>query len=89
MTVDGLVRAGALRRQTRVSTTSDSRSARRVVGVSRPATNKSKKLLTLDLYDADMRRFGGLLADSFCRSLSGGDRYFEEDVATRFEEAAA
>lgn len=45
--------------------------------------------LTLDLFDADMRRMGGVLADLFCTSLSGGNRYLEQEARTaRIEEAA-
>lgn len=44
---------------------------------------RSKRLLTLSLYHADMTRIGAILADSFCTALSGGDRYFEEDSSTR------
>jgi hypothetical protein len=29
-----------------------------------------------------MRRIGATLADLFCASLSGGERYFEEEVGT-------
>lgn len=44
--------------------------------------------LTLDLFHDDMRRIGSVLADLFCSSLSGGDRYFEEEAGTaRIEEA--
>lgn len=43
--------------------------------------------LTLDLFHADMRRMGGVLADLFCTALSGGDRYFEQEAGTaRIEE---
>lgn len=38
--------------------------------------------LHLTLYQADMVRMGSLLADQFCRFLSGGPDYFEDDVAT-------
>ena len=38
--------------------------------------------LTLALYHDDMRRIGAILADLFCKSLSGDDQYFEQDVAT-------
>ena len=29
-----------------------------------------------------MTHIGGILADAFCKALSGGDRYFERDAAT-------
>jgi hypothetical protein len=38
--------------------------------------------LTLALYHTDMRRIGSILADIFCQSLSGGDRYFEREAGT-------
>jgi hypothetical protein len=45
--------------------------------------------LKLDLFHDDMRRIGSVLADLFCQSLSGGDRYFEEEAGTaRLQEAA-
>jgi hypothetical protein len=46
-----------------------------------PAQKKSTQHLTLSLYHADMVR-GSILADAFCKALSGGDRYFEEELAT-------
>lgn len=42
----------------------------------------SDRNLTLALYHADMRRLGAILADLFCQSLSGGDRYFEQEAGT-------
>jgi hypothetical protein len=42
----------------------------------------SPRKLELCLYHDDMRRLGSHLADLFCQSLSGGDRYFEEEVGT-------
>ena len=49
----------------------------------------STRHLTLTFYHADMKRFGALLADLFCRSLSGDDQYFELDAGTvSIEEAA-
>ena len=42
----------------------------------------SKKNLTLALYHDDMIRIGTILADLFCHSLSGGDRYFEREAGT-------
>ena len=47
-----------------------------------PAEKGSKRNLTLSLYHADMTRIGAILADAFCKALSGGDRYFEQDAAT-------
>ncbi len=44
-----------------------------------PVERKSKDVLTLSLYQADMVRIGSILADTFCKKLSGGDRYFEDD----------
>jgi hypothetical protein len=46
------------------------------------ATDERPKPLTLHLYHDDMRRIGATLADLFCASLSGGERYFEEEVGT-------
>jgi hypothetical protein len=44
--------------------------------------------LMLDLYHDDMRRIGSALADLFCSTMSGGDRYFEDDASeVRIEEA--
>jgi hypothetical protein len=40
----------------------------------------SKRKLCLFLYHADMTRIGSVLADAFCSALSGGDRYFEQEV---------
>ena len=49
----------------------------------------SARKLELSLYRDDMRRLGSDLADLFCQSLSGGDRYFEEEAGTaRLQEAA-
>lgn len=42
----------------------------------------SSRQLTLSLYHDDMRRFGANLAGLFCHSLSGGDRYFEQEAGT-------
>lgn len=42
----------------------------------------AERHLVLTLYHADMVRLGSLLADQFCRSLTGGRDYFEDDVAT-------
>lgn len=42
----------------------------------------SRHNLTLDLYHHDMRRLGSALADVFCRSLSGGSQYFEQEAGT-------
>jgi hypothetical protein len=48
----------------------------------------SPKKLELSLYHDDMRRLGSHLADLFCQSFSGGDRYFEEEAGTaRLQEA--
>ena len=41
------------------------------------------------LYHADMRRIGATLADLFCQSLSGGDRYFEREAGTATIEEGA
>ena len=52
-------------------------------------TRGSSRQLTLTLYHADMKRLGALLADLFCRSLSGDNQYFELDAgAVSIEEAA-
>lgn len=52
------------------------------------AERGAAQTLTLDLFHDDMRRIGSVLADLFCSSLSGGDRYFEEEAGTaRIEEA--
>lgn len=54
-----------------------------------PQSRGSKRILRLALYHADMKRLGAVLADQFCRSLSGGDRYFEEEAGTaRIDEVA-
>lgn len=42
----------------------------------------SDRNLILALYHSDMRRIGAILADLFCQSLSGGDRYFEQEAGT-------
>lgn len=42
----------------------------------------SQRDLSLALYHADLRRLGAILADLFCQSLSGGDRYFEQEAGT-------
>jgi hypothetical protein len=47
-----------------------------------PVEKGSRRNLTLSLYHADMTRIGAILADGFCKALSGGDRYFEQDAAT-------
>ena len=53
------------------------------------AERGAAQTLKLDLFHDDMRRIGSVLADLFCRSLSGGDRYFEEEAGTaRLQEAA-
>lgn len=46
-------------------------------------TQHSSNKLRLHLYEADMRRIGSNLAHLFCRSLSGGDQYFEEEIGTK------
>jgi hypothetical protein len=43
---------------------------------------KAPRMLTLTLHHEDIKRLGRLLADEFCRSLSGGDQYFEEEAGT-------
>lgn len=53
------------------------------------AERGAQRILKLDLFHDDMRRIGSVLADLFCASLSGGDRYFEEEAGTaRIEEVA-
>lgn len=53
------------------------------------AERGAARRLTLDLFHADMRLMGGVLADLFCKALSGGDRYFEQEAGTaRIEETA-
>lgn len=53
------------------------------------AERGAARRLTLDLFHADMRRMGGVLADLFCKALGGGDRYFEQEAGTaRIEETA-
>ncbi|MCO4053203.1 MAG: hypothetical protein HEQ16_03915 [Bosea sp.] len=50
----------------------------------------SARKLELALYHDDMRRLGSELADLFCQSLSGGNRYFEDEAGTaRLQEAAS
>lgn len=46
-------------------------------------TQKSPNKLHLHFYEADMRRIGSHLAHLFCRSLSGDDKYFEEEIGTK------
>ena len=49
-----------------------------------------RRTLVLSLYAADIRRLGIALADRFCRALSGGELYFEEEAGTaRIKEQAA
>ena len=49
----------------------------------------SSTILTLCLYRADMIRIGSVLADMFCKALSGNNEFFERDAATaRIVEAA-
>jgi hypothetical protein len=47
-----------------------------------PASKGLERNLTLSLYHADMTRIGAILADAFCKALSGGDRYFEQEAGT-------
>ena len=47
-----------------------------------PADKRSMQHLTLSLYHADTVRIGSILADTLCKALSGGDRYFEEELGT-------
>ncbi|TBH59774.1 hypothetical protein ELG65_15855 [Rhizobium leguminosarum] len=47
--------------------------------VARGSANK----LHLQLYEADMRRIGSRLAHVFCSSLSGADKFFEEEIGTK------
>jgi hypothetical protein len=50
---------------------------------------RSPPRLVLSLYNADMRRMGALLADQFCRSMSGDGQYALQEIATsRVDEAA-
>jgi hypothetical protein len=54
-----------------------------------PAESRSTDNLTLSLYHSDMKRIGAILADAFCKALSGGDRYFEQEAGTaKITEAA-
>lgn len=46
------------------------------------AERGAAQALKLDLFHDDMRRIGSILADLFCKSLSGGNRYFEEEAGT-------
>jgi hypothetical protein len=46
------------------------------------AARRSERNLTLSLYHSDMTRIGVILADAFCKALSGGDQYFEQEVGT-------
>jgi hypothetical protein len=50
------------------------------------ATARGDRERLLTLYHADI---GTVLADHFCRALSGDDRYFEEEAGTRLIEDAA
>lgn len=53
------------------------------------AERGAAQTLKLELFHDDMRRIGSVLAALFCQSLSGGDRYFEEEVGTaRLQEVA-
>jgi len=53
------------------------------------ARSGSSQLRRLCLYHADMVRIGSALADAFCKALSGGDRYFEQELGTaKITEAA-
>lgn len=45
-------------------------------------TRGASHKLTLSLYEVDMKRLGAQLADFFCRSLSGDDEYFQNEVGT-------
>jgi hypothetical protein len=47
-----------------------------------PVKRGSRRILKLSLYHDDMTRIGSILADTFCRALSGGNRYFERDAGT-------
>jgi hypothetical protein len=47
-----------------------------------PAEKGSKVTLTLSLYYSDMTRIGAILADAFCKALSGDVRYFEKEAGT-------
>jgi hypothetical protein len=50
----------------------------------------SDRKLTLSLFDVDMRRIGSVLADLFCKKLSGGDPNFEQEAgATQIKEVRA
>ena len=53
------------------------------------ATARGDRERLLTLYHADMKRIGTVLAHKFCKALSGGDRYFEEEAGTRLIEEAA
>ena len=54
-----------------------------------PAAQGSEQDLTLSLFHSDMVRIGSVLADAFCRALSGGDRYFETEAGTASIDEAA
>jgi hypothetical protein len=54
-----------------------------------PEQRCSGRQLTLVLHHADMRRIGAILADLFCHSLSGDDRYFEQEAGTSLIKEAA
>jgi hypothetical protein len=49
----------------------------------------SKKTLALKLFHDDMRRIGVILADAFCRELSGDQKYFEIEAGTQSIKEAA
>jgi len=52
-------------------------------------SQRSPRRLVLSLYHADMRRIGALLADQFCRSMSGDNQYALQETGTsRVDEAA-
>lgn len=52
-------------------------------------TSRGDRERLLTLYHPDMRRIGAILADTFCKALSGGDKYFEFEAGTRVIEEAA
>jgi hypothetical protein len=54
-----------------------------------PAQRRSRENLILALYHGDMIRIGATLADAFCKSLSGGDQYFEREAGTAAIKEAA
>jgi len=43
---------------------------------------EKRSKLHLTLYHSDMTRIGRILADVFCKELSGGDKYFEQEAGT-------